>query len=189
MVMTRDHEGAALPIIDLNGTTLHYTDTHGYGQRVLLVDRTAFAEQLSRFGHDYRVVTYDPRDADNDTLYEDAIALIEAVELGPCHVVANGAAGGVALRLIGRRPELLQSATIVSPHPDDESVLAELVGTTIPLLVVAGANEAHAPELSMRIADTAANARHVMVKRAGDSLLRDRPDVVNVLLDMHFEAV
>lgn len=191
MVLERDHEGAALPTIDVNGTTLDYDDTGGDGQSVVFVDRTAFDEYLmADFGRAYRVVAYDLRDADNDTLYEDAAALIEALELGPCHFVGDGTGGFVALRLVARRPELLRSAAIFSSSADEEAVLGELVGTTVPLLVVSAArDEVHPPELSRRVADTAANARHVTVRRARPPLTENRPDVVSVLLAQHFEAV
>jgi 3-oxoadipate enol-lactonase len=188
MVLKRDHEGAALPTIDVNGTTLDYDDTGGVGQPVVFIDRTAFDEYLmAGFDRAYRVVAYDLRDADNDTLYEDAAALIEALSLGPCHVVGIGTGGFVALRLVARRPELLRSAAIFYSAADEEALLGELVGTTVPLLVVSGAENS---ELSRRVADTAANASHVTVRRAGrSSLTEDRPDIVSVLLERLFEAV
>jgi 3-oxoadipate enol-lactonase len=170
-----------LPTIEVNGTTLAYEDTGGDGQAVvfshaLSSDRTAFAAQVARFGRAYRVVTYDHRaDADTDTLAEDLAALIEALDLGPSHVVGNGS---VALRLVARRPELLRSAAILSSSADEESVLGELVGVTVPLLVLSGAEDGR--ELSQRIADTAANAHHVTVN--------GRPETVNTLLAEHFEA-
>jgi 3-oxoadipate enol-lactonase len=179
-----------LPTIDVNGTTLDYDDTGGDGQSVVFADRTAFEAQVARFGRAYRVVTYDHRGVDVDTLYEDAAALIEALELAPCHFVGNDTGGFVALRLVARSPELLRSAAILSSAADEEAVLGELVGATVPLLVVSGAeDDVHPPELSRRVADTAANASHVTVKRAGRSLTEERPDIVNDLLAEHFAAV
>lgn len=70
-----------------------------------------------------------------------------------------------------------------------ESVLGELVGCTVPLLVLSGAEDhAYAPELSQRIADTAANAQHVTVRGAGHSLAVEQPLVVNDLVAAHFAA-
>lgn len=243
-----------MPTIDVNGTTLGYDDTGGDGQAVvfshsLYFDRTMFEAQVARFGRAYRVVTYDHRgqgasarstSLDMDTLAEDLAALIEALDLGPSHVVGNAMGGFVALRLLARRPELLRSAAVLSSSADEEpegcvvlpfdaimfgdttlaervalcdrwhrhfaaldrsvlaaaegvlhrkGVLGELVGATVPLLVLSGAEDhVYAPELSRRIADTAANAHHVTVRRAGNSLAVERPDVVNALLAEHFQA-
>jgi 3-oxoadipate enol-lactonase len=173
-----------LPTIEVNGTTLAYEDTGGDGQAVVFshapsLDRTVFAAQVARFGRAYRVVTYDHRarstEADVDILAEDLAALIEALDLGPSHVVGNGS---VALRLMARRPELLRSAAVLSSSADEDSVLRELVGVTVPLLVLSGAEDVHG--LPQRIADTAANAHHVTVNGSAEA--------VNAQLAEHFEA-
>ena len=222
-----------MPTIDVNGTTLAYDDTGGDGPAVvfshsLFADRTMFEAQVARFGRAYRVVTYDHRgqgasarstSVDMDTLAEDAAALIEALDLGPCHVVGNAMGGFVVLRLVARRPELVRSAAVLASSADEEQaenvqvmleharaldesalaaaeavverkgVLGELVGATVPMLVLSGAEDhVYAPELSQRIADTAANANHVTVRRAGNSMVAERPDMVNDLLAIHFEA-
>ena len=70
-----------------------------------------------------------------------------------------------------------------------KAVLGELVGCTVPLLVLSGAEDhTCAPELSQRIADTAANAQHITVRGAGHSLAVERPDIVDELLAEHFAA-
>jgi len=209
-----------------------------------------FAAQVARFGRAYRVVTYDHRgqgasarstSLDVDTLAEDLAALIEALDLGPCHVAGHSMGGFVALRLVARRPELVRSAVLLASSADEEdrpepreasphtlfgettltsrpelvqrwrrhfagldesvrdaadavarrkAVLGELVGVTVPLLVLSGAEDAvHGPAPSQRIADTAANAHHVTVHRAGNSLAVERPNAVNTLLTEHFEAM
>jgi 3-oxoadipate enol-lactonase len=265
-----DHEGAALPTIDVNGTTLSYDDTGGPGPAVVLshslfFDRGMFAEQVAAFGHRYRVVTYDHRGqgasgrsahVDMDTLGEDAAALIVALDLGPCHFVGNSMGGFVALRLAARHPALLRSASVLSSSADEEGqaenfvalleyarssgipvavdallyimfgdttlasrvavrerwrrafaaldesifvaaegvvqrkgVLGELVSCSVPMLVLSGAEDhAYGAELSQRIADTAANAVHVNVRRAGHSLAVEHPERVNALLAEHFAA-
>ena len=70
-----------------------------------------------------------------------------------------------------------------------KAVLGELVGCTVPLLVLSGAEDhAYGPELSRRIADTAANAQHVTIRGAGHSLAVEHPVVVNDLIADHFAA-
>lgn len=246
-----------MPTIDVNGTTLAYKDTGGPGPAIvfshsLFFDRTMFAAQVERFGRAFRAVTYDHRGQgksrrssalDMDTLAADAAALIEALDLGPCHFVGNSMGGFVALRLAARRPELLRSAAVLSTSADAEGqveafeallayaraegigktvdalvhimfgdttladrpelrdhwraegvvhrkgVLNELVDVTVPLLVLSGAEDhAYSPELSQRIADTAANATHVRVNGAGHSLAVEQPTVVNDHLAEHFQA-
>jgi 3-oxoadipate enol-lactonase len=255
MVPTIEQEGAALPTIEVNGTTLAYDDTGGDGPAVvfshsLYFDRTMFEAQVARFGRAYRVVTYDHRgqgssarssSVDMDTLASDAAALIESLSLGPTHFVGNAMGGFVALRLVARRPELLRSAAVLASSADEEaedctvlpldalmfgdttltervelrdrwvryfaaldttvltaaegvlnrkSVLGELVGATVPLLVLSGNEDnVYPPSHSQRIADTAANALHVTVRQAGNSLAVERPDAVNSLLSEHFAAV
>ncbi|MFC4853547.1 alpha/beta fold hydrolase [Actinophytocola glycyrrhizae] len=101
-------------------------------------------------------------------------------------------AGRIALRQRWRRhfaaldeSVLTAAAAVVHREP----VLGELVGCTVPLLVLSGAEDhAYAPELSQRIADTAANAKHVTVRGAGHSLAVERPDTVNDLMAEHFAA-
>ncbi len=124
-----------MPSIDVNGTTLAYKDTGGPGPAVvfshaLFFDRTMFAAQVERFGRTFRAVTYDHRgqgrsarsaDLDMDTLAADAAALIETLDLGPCHFVGNSMGGFVALRLAARRPELLRSVAVLSSSADEES--------------------------------------------------------------------
>ncbi len=85
-----------------------------------------------------------------------------------------------------RVPAILDAAEAVVHR---KGVLGELVGATVPLLVLSGAEDnAYGPELSQRIADTAANATHVRVNDAGHSLAVERPDLVNDHLADHFAA-
>jgi 3-oxoadipate enol-lactonase len=70
-----------------------------------------------------------------------------------------------------------------------KAVLSELVGARVPLLALSGDEDmVYGPEWSQRIADTAANAHHVIVRHAGNTLPVERPDVVNTLLAEHFAA-
>jgi pimeloyl-ACP methyl ester carboxylesterase len=147
-----------LPTIDVNGTALAYDDTGGDGPAVV-VDRTRFATQ-PRIGRAYRVVGYDDPGVDS------AIALIERLELAPCHFV-----GGLgALRLAARRPELLRSATVLSAR-GGAIALSELVGVTVPILVLSDGGD----PVAQSIADTVTNGHHVKVAHpeALDGLLAD----------------
>lgn len=101
-------------------------------------------------------------------------------------------AGRIALRERWRRhfaalDESVLTAAEAVVHR--KAVLGELVGCPVPILVLSGAEDhACGPELSQRIADTAANAQHVTVRGAGHSLAVEQPDVVNDLMAEHFAA-
>jgi 3-oxoadipate enol-lactonase len=83
-------------------------------------------------------------------------------------------------------PSILDAAQEVVQR---KGVLGELVGATVPMLVLSGAEDhAYVPELSQRIADTAANATHVTIMSAGHSLAVEQPAVVNAHLADHFAA-
>jgi pimeloyl-ACP methyl ester carboxylesterase len=143
-----------LPTIFVNGTTLAYDDTGGDGP-VVVFDRTTFARP--QFGRAYRVVTYDGQDLAT------AVALIEAAGLAPCHYVG----GRVAMQLVGHRPDLLRSATVLAP-PDGAVLLGELVDATVPMLVLSKGDQ-----VAQSIADTAANAHLVRLPANVDALLAD----------------
>jgi pimeloyl-ACP methyl ester carboxylesterase len=143
-----------LPTIFVNGTTLTYDDTGGDGPTVVF-DRTAFAPPS--FGRTYRVVSYDGADVDT------AAALIKALGVAPCHYVG----GLVGLELVARHPELLRSATVLS-SPNAAVLLGELVGTTVPMLVLSDGDQ-----VAQSIADTASNAHLARLPAAVDTLLAD----------------
>lgn len=131
-----------MPTAAINGTTLAY-DEYGPKDGVGLVfshslffNRGMFGDLVERFSADHRVVVYDhrgqgesaPADRDSldmDTLAEDAAALIEYLELGPCHFAGNSMGGFVALRLAARRPELVRTVAAMGSSAEEEHKLAE----------------------------------------------------------------
>ena len=131
-----------MPKVAVNGTELYYED-HGPKDGPALVfghslffDHTMFRHQVERFSEEYRVVVYDHRgqgssapapleELDMDTLADDAAALIEKLELAPCHYVGNSMGGFVAARLAARRPDLLRSAVMMGSSAEAEGKVAE----------------------------------------------------------------
>jgi pimeloyl-ACP methyl ester carboxylesterase len=55
-----------------------------------------------------------------ETLYEDAVALIEQLGCAPCHVLGLSMGGFIGLRLAARRPELLRSLILLETTADPE---------------------------------------------------------------------
>ena len=82
------------------------------------------------FRAEYRVITYDHRGQgqsevtltgyDMDTLYEDAIGLIEQLGIAPVHFVGLSMGGFVGMRLAARRPDLLRSLILMETSAEGE---------------------------------------------------------------------
>jgi 3-oxoadipate enol-lactonase len=127
-----------MPYLSIRGARLYYEDTGGPGAPVLfshglLWDSRLFRHQLAAFRGRYRCVVYDHRGQglsepppggspiDLRTVYEDAVAVIQALGLAPVHFVGQSMGGFVGLRVAARHPELLRSLSLV-----DSSAAAEL---------------------------------------------------------------
>jgi 3-oxoadipate enol-lactonase len=117
----------------------------------LFFDKSIFRHQVAYFSDEYRVVTYDHRghgntgpSSDNrydvEALTEDAIHLIEKLDVGPVHFAGNSLGGFVALRLAARRPDLLRSAIAIGSSGDEEEDPDHLVPLHAHLLEHGGNN-------------------------------------------------
>lgn len=127
-----------MPFLSLRGAQLYYEDSGGPGEPVvfshgLLWDSHLFSRQVAALKGRYRCICYDHRgqgrsEAPEDgkpidlrTVYEDAVAFIQALGLAPCHFVGLSMGGFVGLRVAARHPELLRSLVLL-----DTSAGAEL---------------------------------------------------------------
>ena len=89
-----------------------------------------FDAQVAQFKEHYRCVAFDFRGQgqsevtrsgyDMETLYEDAIALIEQLGCAPCHFLGLSMGGFIGLRLAARHPELLRSLILLETTADPE---------------------------------------------------------------------
>ncbi len=89
-----------------------------------------FDDQVAAFKDRYRCIAFDfrgqgqsevTRDGyDMETLYEDAAALIEALDCAPCHFIGLSMGGFIAMRLAARRPDLVKSLVLLETSPDPE---------------------------------------------------------------------
>lgn len=124
-------QASALESARVNGVELHYVD-HGAGVPVVFVhgglaDYREWGPVAAALPDGYRTVTYSrrhsfpntnsPPTADHSMLREvdDLAGLIEALELGPVHVVGVSYGAYTALMLTLRRPDLVQSVTAAEP--------------------------------------------------------------------------
>lgn len=138
-----------MPRIELNGIRLYYEDTGGEGPPVvfahgLLWDGRMFHHQVGHLADRYRCIVYDHRGQGRsevppessipmDLLYADAVALIEALDVGPCHFVGLSMGGFVGMRLAARRPELVRSLVLLdtSAQPEPSENLLKYKALTL----------------------------------------------------------
>lgn len=132
-----------MPTLTTNGVTLYYEDTgapppqpgqtpaetivfsHG-----LLWSGHLFHPQVAALRARYRVVTYDhrgqgrsqvtPTGYDMDTLYADAVGLIDGLNLGRVHFAGLSMGGFIGMRLAARRPDLLRSLLLLETSAEGE---------------------------------------------------------------------
>lgn len=124
-----------MPTVTANGVRLHYTDSGGEAPAVLfshglLMSNAMFAAQIERLAPRYRCIAYDHRGQgdsdvtdtgyDMETLCDDAAALIEALDIAPCHFVGLSMGGFVGMRLAARRPELVRSLCLLETSAEKE---------------------------------------------------------------------
>lgn len=130
-----------MTLVAVNGIQLNITDSGpppgkpdapvlvmGHG---LLFGTSMWRHQVEALRADYRCVAIDwrgqgctPATADGydmDSLFEDAVALIEHLDVGPVHYLGLSMGGFVGLRLGARRPDLVRSLTLIdtSAGPED----------------------------------------------------------------------
>jgi len=132
-----------MPTLEVPGATIAFEDSgpppgrpdaptvvFGHG---LLFSGWMFHAQVAALSDRYRCVTVDWRgqgnspatrggDYEMDTLFTDAVALIEHLGVAPVHWVGLSMGGFVGQRIAARRGELLRSLTLLDTSPDREPV-------------------------------------------------------------------
>lgn len=124
-----------MPHINCNNASLYYSD-EGTGEETivfshgLLFSHEMFRAQIAYFKDRYRCIAYDHRGQGNsevtdhgydmDSLFIDAAALIENLQLGAVHFVGLSMGGFVGMRLAARKPQLIKSLTLMETSADEE---------------------------------------------------------------------
>jgi pimeloyl-ACP methyl ester carboxylesterase len=124
-----------MPHINCNNASLFYIDEGAGDETIvfshgLLFSHEMFRAQIDFFKSRYRCVAYDHRGQgqsevtklgyDMESLYLDATALIENLQLGPVHFVGLSMGGFVGMRLAARKPHLIKSLTLMETSADGE---------------------------------------------------------------------
>ncbi len=133
-----------MPIITINAANIYYEDSSPNDANLpknlqkpvllfahgLLWSTQLYDKQVAHFKKDYRCIAFDFRGQgqsqvtkagyDMDTLAEDAIALLEALNIKQCHFIGLSMGGFVAQRVALKRPDLLQSLILLDTSADAE---------------------------------------------------------------------
>ncbi|WP_350559223.1 alpha/beta fold hydrolase [Psychrobacter sp. CAL346-MNA-CIBAN-0220] len=127
-----------MPHIQINDTSIYYEDSapddkhkpvmvfaHG-----LLWSTRMYDKQVAHFQDQYRCIAFDFRGQgqsqitksgyDMDTLTEDAIALLKALNINKCHFVGLSMGGFIAQRIAIKYPEMLLSLILLETSADPE---------------------------------------------------------------------
>lgn len=124
-----------MPYIEINGASLFYEVTGAGPETILFIHglmlaSESWAAQRDHFAQTHRVITFDLRGQgksdktrdrlDLESLAEDSAAIIEQIGGGPCHVVGFSMGSFIAMRVAARRPELVQSLSLIGPSAESE---------------------------------------------------------------------
>ncbi len=124
-----------MPNIDINGRSIHYVE-HGTGPKTImfshgyLMRHQMFVAQIAALSDKYRVIAFDHRghgksDPCHDAfgiydLVDDAAALIDTLVGGPVLFVGMSTGGFVGLRLLLRRPDLIDRLILIDTSAEAE---------------------------------------------------------------------
>jgi pimeloyl-ACP methyl ester carboxylesterase len=114
------------------------------GEPVLMIngigaDRGSWQMQVAALSDRFRVYTYDNRDVGEtgagddphpygiEQFARDAAGLVEALAIGPTHVIGASMGGAIAQELALARPDLVRSMQIVCSWPRTDPWLGELI--------------------------------------------------------------
>src|SRR4051812_47929249 len=124
--------------IELDGTSLYYEDTGpgSTGETIafshgLLWGTELFAPQIAALRGRYRCIAWDHRGQGRsasdhrhtigmELVWQDAVALLEKLRVGPVHFCGLSMGGFVAMRMAARRPDLVRSLVLLETSSDPE---------------------------------------------------------------------
>lgn len=127
-----------MPHIKINDTDIYYEDSAPNDQKKpamvfahgLLWSSRMYHKQIAHFQDDYRCIAFDFRGQgqsqitksgyDMETLTEDTLGLLSALNIDKCHFVGLSMGGFVAQRIAIQHPEILLSMTLLETSSDPE---------------------------------------------------------------------
>ncbi len=124
-----------MPKININGVNLHYEEQGDGPETIvfahgLLFSGRMFDNQVAALKSRYRCISFDfrgqgqsdvaPSGYDMDTLTDDCLALMQALDCTPCHFLGLSMGGFIGMRLAIRHPELIKSLMLLETSADAE---------------------------------------------------------------------
>lgn len=147
--------------IAVNGVELYHR-LEGDGDPVLLLsplgnDSSFWARQVSDFARTHKVITFDARGTGvsspcDDTcsieqLADDVIAMLEALDVGPAHLVGLAIGGQVAIRVAATRPDLVRGLVLTSCYVRADERIEQATARWRELALAAGMEEVYESSL------------------------------------------
>lgn len=160
-----------MPNINVNNCNYYY-EIHGSGDETVLLSHgllwsgKMFQKQVEALKTNYQVVVYDHRGQgrtevtesgyDMDSLFDDAVQLIEKLNLGKVHFGGLSMGGFVAMRMAARRPDLVKSLILMetSALPEPFKFKYTILNTIVKLF---GVSSVEKPVMKIMFGDTFLN--------------------------------
>lgn len=128
----------------VHGVRLHVLEEGAQGEPIvfshgMMRSHRMFDAQAAGLCDRYRCIRYDHRGqglseitrepvVELDTVYDDAVALIETLGVAPCHWVGLSMGGMVGMRLAARRPDLVRSLVLLETTAERDHLRARVQG-------------------------------------------------------------
>ena len=148
-----------MPTQHVNDIAMYY-EGHGDGEPLVLIpglsaDVSDYARLIAELARHFRVIAFDNRGAGRsdkpDAPYsiqmmsDDAAALLDALGIGPAHIVGTSMGGRVGVDLALRHPEHVRSLILVSTamRPAPETLWRRLLLDVLPRVMPMRGSRAH----------------------------------------------
>lgn len=200
-----------MPFAKVNNVELYYEEV-GQGAPLVLLhggwsDVSAWAEQVPAFSQKYRTIPFDRRGCGQSTKVaevahspdlwvEDLRQLLQHLNASPAYLCGSSYGGMIVLEFLLKHQEMCRAAVLVSttsggyraanpPIVPFSPRTPELSSIRVPTLIVQGEiDTAFPPSHGQGMKDGIPNSELVVIREAGHSLHREKPQEFNpVVLD------
>ena len=138
-----------MPYVSVRDCNYYYKET-GRGEETIvfahgfLMDADMFRFQIDYFKDRYRIIAFDWRgqgrsekttnNYDMESLYMDAVELLEKLNCAPCHWVGLSMGGFIGMRIAARKPQLIRSLTLADTGASSETLINKIKWGSLAIL-------------------------------------------------------